>query len=61
MNTQQKLTAPERIRQWVEREFNPKYVERVTAELIDVATGNRPGNPFERGALARIFPETAKE
>jgi hypothetical protein len=28
----------------------------VTADLIDVAAGNREGNSFERQALARIFP-----
>jgi hypothetical protein len=50
------MTAPERIRAWVEREFNPKHVDQVTNDLIDVATGNRPGNAFERAALQRIFP-----
>ena len=50
-------TAPDRIRAWVLANFNPRHVEAVTADLIDVATGNRPGNSFERGALARIFPE----
>lgn len=52
-----KVTAPERIRQWVEKQFNPKYVERVVADLIDVATGNREGNRFETEAIKRIFKE----
>lgn len=53
-----KLTAPERIRLWVEREFRYKTDEIVT-ELIDAATGNRqaPLTPFHRKALAAIFPE----
>ena len=50
------MTVPEIIRKWVEREFNPKHVEKVYAGFIDVATGNRPGSPFERDALARILP-----
>lgn len=53
-----KRTLPERIREWVERQFNPAHVERVFADLIDVATGTRDGNKFEREALRRIFPET---
>jgi hypothetical protein len=48
-------TLPEAIRAWVEREFNPKYVDRIVNDLIDVATGNRPGNAFERQALAIIM------
>lgn len=54
-------TLPERIREWVEREFNPKHIDRVTQDLIDVASGNRDGNRFEVAALARIFPELSKE
>jgi hypothetical protein len=50
------MTAPERIRAWAAREFNPEHVDRVAADLIDVAAGNRPGNAFERAALRRIFP-----
>lgn len=56
-----KLTYPERIRQWVETQFHAKYVEKVTDDLIDVATGNREGNRFEREALQHIFPESAKK
>lgn len=54
-----KSTAPERIKTWVERQFNANHVERVTQDLIDVAAGNRSGNPFERNALTKIFPEWA--
>jgi hypothetical protein len=50
-------TATERIRLWVEWQFGAKYVDRVTEDLINVATGNREGNRFEREALERIFPE----
>ncbi len=56
----QKLTYPERIRAWVEREFNPLHVDRVFNDLLNVATGNRPGNRFEVEALARIFPESKR-
>lgn len=52
-----KRTAPERIREWVARQFSPAHVERVWLDLIDVAAGNREGSAWERGALARIFPE----
>ncbi len=58
-NAQRRTTRPERIREWVQRQFNPVYVERVVQDLIDVATGNRDGNRFETQALARIFPEDA--
>jgi hypothetical protein len=52
--TSTKRTLPERIRAWVERQFNPKHVDQVTQDLIDVATGNRDGNTWEREALERI-------
>lgn len=48
-------TLPERIREWAEREWPPKYVDTVVNDLIDVAAGNRPGNAFERAALERIL------
>jgi hypothetical protein len=51
------MTRPDRIRRWVSQQFNPKHVDRVTADLIDAATGNRQGNSFEQQALERIFPE----
>jgi len=54
------LTHPERIRLWVEQQFQPQHVERVFQDLLDVATGNRDGNRFEREALERIFPEDGK-
>ncbi len=52
------MTYSERIRVWVTKQFQPHQVERVVQDLIDVATGNRPGNTFEKQTLARIFPET---
>lgn len=48
-------TYPERIRAWVKNQFAPKYEESVTADLINVAAGNREGNKFEKSALASIF------
>jgi hypothetical protein len=50
------MNLPERIREWVQKQFNAKVVDRVTSDLIDVAAGNREGNRFEREALARIIP-----
>lgn len=50
-------TRPEQIREWVKREFAPQYVDRVVDDLVDVATGNRPGNRFEHDALERIFSD----
>lgn len=55
------MTRPERIREWVAREFARQHVETVTRDLIDVATGNRDGNRFERSALDKIFPEDTGE
>jgi hypothetical protein len=49
------MTAPERIRHWVERQFQPHLVEQVTADLIDVAAGNRAGNNFEKECVARAL------
>ncbi len=46
------------ITDWVKREFSAKYVSRVVNDLVDVASGNRPGNPFELQSLARLFPGT---
>jgi hypothetical protein len=52
------MTAPDRIREWVNREFSYK-VDEIVQELLDAATGNRtaPLKPFHRKALAAIFPE----
>lgn len=47
-------TLPEYIRRWVEREYPPRYVERVTDGLIDVAAGNRRGNSHEVSALRAL-------
>ncbi len=41
---------------WCEREF-PKHTEKVYADLLDVAAGNREGNTFEQEAVQRIFAE----
>jgi hypothetical protein len=51
------MTTTQRIRGWVERQFNAKYVDCVVQDLVDVAAGNREGNRFECEALAKIFPE----
>jgi tRNA(Ile2) C34 agmatinyltransferase TiaS len=49
------MTLPEKIRAWAAREFAPRYVDRVTQDLIDVAAGNREGNTFERQTVAKIL------
>jgi hypothetical protein len=54
-------TWPDRIREWALREFSAKYAERVVADLVDVASGNREGNRFECAVLARIFPESVED
>lgn len=51
------MTTNERIETWVKTQFAPNTWGRVFADLLDVATGNRKGNPFEREAVAKIFPE----
>lgn len=48
------VSRPQAIRAWVEREFAAKWVEQVFQDLLDVATGARVGNKFEREALERI-------
>ncbi len=48
------LPLTERLLLWCQREFNPKHVQRVYADLVDVAAGNRAGNRFEREALALL-------
>jgi hypothetical protein len=50
------MTAPYRIRQWVKKHFAPKYHDSVTQDLIDVASGTRDGNNFEKSAVSKIFP-----
>jgi hypothetical protein len=49
------MNRPEQIRRWVEREFKDTLVEKVVQDLLDVATGSREGNTFEKEALKRIF------
>ena len=49
------MTLPEKIRAWVAREFAPKYVDRVTQDLIDVVAGNRQGNTFECQTVGKIL------
>jgi len=49
------MTLPEQIRAWVAREFPPKYVDRVTQDLTDVAAGNREGNTFERQTIVKTL------
>lgn len=55
LNTDNPKTLPEKILAWVEREFNAKYVDRVFNDLLDVATGNKEGNEFEKQAVKRIL------
>ena len=50
------LPVAEKLLLWVQREFNPAHVEKVYQGFVDVAAGNREGNPFERDALSRLFP-----
>jgi len=55
LNTNNPETLPEKIRAWTEKEFNPKYVDRVFNDLLDVATGNKEGNKFEKQAVNQII------
>ena len=50
------MTLSERIEAFVEKHFTWNRAG-VVRDLVDVATGNREGNPFERDCLARIFGE----
>lgn len=50
-----KLTAPERIRAYVARHCAAKYVDEITSDLIDVATGKRAGTPWEQRTVTHIF------
>ncbi len=47
------------ITSWAQREFAAHRVPGVVQDLVDVASGNRPGSSFEKAALARIFPQDA--
>jgi len=53
------MTLSEEIRNWVEKEFNPKYVDQIFNDLLDVATGTKIGNKFERKAINKIFNENS--
>ena len=55
-----KFTLPDHIRAWVVDQFNPAHVDKVFCDLLDVATGNREGNAFERRAIAHIFRRAAR-
>lgn len=55
LNTDNPETLPEKIRAWVEKEFNPKYVDQVTEDLIKVAEGSKEGNKFEKEAINKIL------
>ena len=55
------LSAPDRILQWCEKNFVGHRVQMAFNDLLDVATGNREGNHFEKAALARIFPDWKQE
>ncbi len=56
-NRMRAITAPERIRLWCVKQFATEHVEKVFNDLLDVATGNRKGNPWEVRAVKIIFPE----
>ena len=49
-------TLPEFLRDWCERNWNAKYVEREYVDMLDVMTGNNP-NPcsFHREACDRVY------
>lgn len=49
-------TAPERLYRWCKRQFSESRAQAVFYDLLDVATGTREGNPWEREALAKVFP-----
>jgi hypothetical protein len=50
-------SAPERIHEWAQKQFNAAFADHVTQDLVDVATGAREGNRWERECLFCIFPE----
>jgi len=49
------MTLPERIRSWVEDNFNSKYVDEITWDLIQVAEGSKEGNKFEKQVISKIL------
>lgn len=52
------IGARQKIEDWVKKEFNPKYVEKIITDLIDVASGNREGNEFEKRAVKIILKDS---
>lgn len=50
-----KPSLPEFVREYCKIEFNSKYVDRVYNDMIDVMTGNRAGNDFEKAASEFII------
>ena len=52
------MTLYEQIKQHTAQHWAPQLVDRVTQDLVDVATGTRPGNTFEQATLGRIFPDS---
>lgn len=53
----EKQTAPERIIAFTEKHYPEHSRAEVAERLIDVATGNREGDPMERYVLSHVFPE----
>jgi len=48
-------TIPEFIHQYIAADWNPKYVDKITQDMIDVAAGNRQGNQFEKEYIEIIM------
>lgn len=49
------LTISEFIHQYVTSDWNSKFVEKITQDMIDVAAGNREGNQFEKEYVKKII------
>ncbi len=54
------MNLNEYILHWCEKQF-PKYADSVYQDMIDVASGNREGNGFEKEAIKKIFAEYEKQ
>jgi hypothetical protein len=52
------MTLYEQIKQHTAQQWAPQLVDRVTQDLVDVATGTRQGSLFEQTTLGRIFPDS---
>jgi len=48
-------------RQYIEKDWNPKMVDRVFDEIVDVMTGNIKGNEFDRQYCKHIINLYNKE